>query len=192
VNAPAQRSYLLRVAGLVPPEVLQDRLTELGLAAHQVRTVLIGRFSGQHALLELLRTLRGRGVEVLEVRRLPQHEDAVMVAGPRVSAQLTPGHASYDLTVAGDLGPGVHAALAPYAAILEELSAEMRTRTPVDVRVVDLVLLLESRGVRVASIAAVEDPPIAGARRRNRERVPEAVQLSELPHRAVARRTGTT
>ncbi len=188
VTAPTDRSYLLRLAGLVPPELLQDRLVELGLTAHHVRTVLVGRFSGQHALLELLRALRVYGVEVLEVRRLPQQEvaDAVMVAGPRVSAQLVPGEATFDLSVAGDLGPGVHAALAPYVEALEDLHAIMGARTD-DVHVVDLVLLLEFRGATVASIAAAHDVSGVPPQRTNRDRVPEAVDLSTRRRTAEAR-----
>jgi hypothetical protein len=140
-------------------------------------------------LLELLRALRAHGVEVVEVRRLPQPEatEAVTVSGPRVSAQLAPGLASYELTVAGDLGPGVHAALEPYALALGELQALMRTRTPGDVQVVDLVLLLEFRGLRVASIAAAGDGSVVPTRRTNRDRVPEAVDLSTRPRHAVGR-----
>ena len=190
MSVPTHRSYLLRVAGLVTPELLHDRLTELGLTAHQVRTVLVGRFSGQHALLELLRALRLRGVDVFEVRRLahPEAAEAVAVAGPRVAAQLAPGQASNDLTDAGDIGPGVHAALAPYAEALYALQAQMRGRTEDDVLVIDLVLLLEFRGFRVASIAATRDEPVVPAQRRsNRDRVPEATDLSALRQRAVGR-----
>ena len=167
MNAPAQRSYLLRVAGLVDSDLLHDRLGELGLTAHQVRTVLVGRFSGQHALLELLRALRVQGVDVLEVRRLAQPEaaEAVMVAGPAVLTQLVPGQSSYDLRVAGDIAPGVHAALAPYADALESLREVIQTRTDEDVHVIDLVLLLEFRGFRVASIATAHDEPVGRGRR---------------------------
>ena len=161
-----ERNYQVRVAGLLQLEELQSQLQELNLTPHQVRTVLVARFAGQHALHEFLRELRGYGLEVVDVRRLPQAETREpMVVGPTVTAQLVPGHASYELTVAGDMGPGVHAALTPYAAALGELHTVLGARTSHDVEFLDLVLLLESRGLRIASIAVVDEAPVVRRQR---------------------------
>jgi hypothetical protein len=156
----SERNYQVRVAGLLRPEELQDRLGFLQLTPHQVRTVLVARFAGQHGLPEFLKELRGYGLEVMDVRRLSQSEIAeTTVVGPTVTAELVPGQGSYELTVAGDLGAGVHAALTPYATTLGELHTVLRARTSRDVEFLDLVLLLESRGLRIASIAVVDEPP---------------------------------
>lgn len=182
VSTMPERNYQVRIAGLLRLEELQDRFQELPLTPHQVRTVLVARFDGPHALHEFLRELRGYGLEVVDVRRLSQAEaaEARAVAGPTVTAQLVPGDSSYELTVAGDLGPGVHAALTPYAAALGELHTVLRARTSQDVEFLDLVLLLESRGLRIASIAVVDDEvpavprqrPPRRDRRRERGKVP--------------------
>jgi hypothetical protein len=161
-----ERNYQVRVAGLLRIEDLQSRFQELQLTPHQVRTVLVARFAGQHGLHEFLRELRGYGLEVVDVRRLQQSEAAeAMVVGPTVRAQLAPGQASYELTVAGDIGPGVHAALTPYATALGELHTVLRARTSHDVEFLDLVLLLESRGLRIASIAVADDARVVPHRR---------------------------
>ena len=161
-----ERNYQVRVAGLLQLEELQSQLQELNLTPHQVRTVLVARFAGQHALHEFLRELRGYGLEVLDVRRLPQSETPeAMVVGPTVRAQLVPGQASYELTVAGDMGAGVHAALTPYATALGELHTVLGARTSHDVEFVDLVLLLESRGLRIASIAVLDDARVVPQQR---------------------------
>lgn len=154
-----ERTYQVRVAGLAPELGDQDGLGDRHLAAHRIRTVLVGRFGGQHALLEFLRHLRAYGLEVIGVRRLP-HVEAVesrMVVGPTVSSRVS-DHGSYELTVSGDVDPEVHGALTPYAAALEELHTELCLKVPEDVQFVDLVLHLEARGAKIASIAVVERP----------------------------------
>jgi hypothetical protein len=156
-----ERSYLVRVAGLLGFQDLRSRFEELELAPHQVRTLLVARFAGRDGLREFLRELRGHGLEVVDVRRLSQSEASeTMVLGPTVRTQLVPGQQSYELTVAGDLDAGVHAALTPYATALGELQTVLCTRTPDELEFLDLVLLLESRGLRIASLSVVEEAPV--------------------------------
>jgi hypothetical protein len=76
---PAPRAaYEIRVAGLVPIRDLLRELADAETAGHEVRTVLSGRFTDQAHLHGFLNRLRARGLEVVEVRRLP----AVDVADP--------------------------------------------------------------------------------------------------------------
>lgn len=56
-----ERTCQVRVAGLAPELGEQELLGDRRLAAHRIRTVLVGRFGGQHALLEFLRHLRAYG-----------------------------------------------------------------------------------------------------------------------------------
>jgi hypothetical protein len=171
-----ERTYQVRVAGLLGLHDLQSRLHELDLSGHQVRTVLVGRFSGQHALLGFLREIRAHGLEVLDVRRLPRGEaaEAHEMAGPTVRGQLTHARRGYAFTVAGDIGGRASAALAPYATALEQLHTVLRTRTPEDVEFVDLVLLLESRGLKIASIAVMDEGPAVPKPRIPLQRLPES------------------
>jgi hypothetical protein len=66
----AEHAYEVRVSGLLATtEVLED-LGEVEMAAHDVTTVLSGRFADQAALSDFLRLLRAHGLEVLEIRRV--------------------------------------------------------------------------------------------------------------------------
>ncbi len=61
--------YEIRVAGVLPPEVLLD-FEELTAAVEPVETVLHGPLADQATLQDLLARLETLGVPVLEVRRL--------------------------------------------------------------------------------------------------------------------------
>lgn len=65
-----QTMYEIRVAGTVPEEDLRD-MGAVASAPEQVNTVLYG-ISDQAALYGLLARLRALGIEVLEVRRVPE------------------------------------------------------------------------------------------------------------------------
>jgi hypothetical protein len=70
----AERTYEVRVTGLVPTQDLLDELGDVEIAEHEVRTVLSARFPDQAALYGFLHRLRAFGLEVVEVRRLPSAE----------------------------------------------------------------------------------------------------------------------
>jgi hypothetical protein len=61
--------YEIRVAGVLPPEVLLD-FEKLTASVEPVETVVHGPLRDQSALRGLLDRLETFGVEVLEVRRL--------------------------------------------------------------------------------------------------------------------------
>lgn len=62
-------TYELRVAGAVPEQDLRD-LGAVTLAVDQVNTILYG-IPDESALYGLLSRLRALGIEVVEVRRVP-------------------------------------------------------------------------------------------------------------------------
>ncbi|HEY7721610.1 MAG TPA: hypothetical protein VIB11_07200 [Pedococcus sp.] len=65
----AQSMYEIRVAGTVPEEDLRD-MGAVRVAQDQVNTVLYG-VADQTALYGLLERLRALGLDVVEVRRVP-------------------------------------------------------------------------------------------------------------------------
>jgi hypothetical protein len=65
----ASSYYEIRVAGVLPPEVLAD-FERLTAAVEPVETVVHGPLEDQAALNGLLARLETFGVEVLELRRL--------------------------------------------------------------------------------------------------------------------------
>jgi hypothetical protein len=65
-------SYEIRVAGTLPPEVLLD-FERLTACVEPARTLLRGQLRDQAALYGLLARLEMFGLQVLEVRRL--HDD---------------------------------------------------------------------------------------------------------------------
>ena len=67
----ADRTYEIRLTGLVPTEELLDEVGEVEVVEHEFRTVLSGRFADQPALHGFLHRLRAYGLEVVEVRRVP-------------------------------------------------------------------------------------------------------------------------
>jgi hypothetical protein len=127
--------YQVRVAGLVPADELHDELADVTLEVHQVRTVLIGRFTHPGALVEFLRQLRLRGLDIVDVRKLPAHRA--------------------ELTIAGEWRPELGPVLETFETAVSELHTVLRARVPEEVGFVDLVLLLESRGLKIASIVPV-------------------------------------
>jgi hypothetical protein len=66
----------------------------------------------------------------------------------------TPGRgaATYELVVAGDLGPVLRHALAPYASAHCEHHTVLRTVVGEDSDLVDLVLMLASRGLEISDV----------------------------------------
>jgi hypothetical protein len=68
------RTYEIRIDGLVPTEELLDQLREVRVAEHEFRTLLTGRFEDQAELHSFLNLLRSYGLEVIEVRRIPRAE----------------------------------------------------------------------------------------------------------------------
>ena len=70
----ADRTYEVRINGLVPTEELLDQLGDVRVAEHELRTVLTGRFADQAELYAFLNLLRSYGLEVIEVRRVPRAE----------------------------------------------------------------------------------------------------------------------
>ena len=69
------RTYEIRVTGLVSTQDLLDELGDVDVAEQEFRTVLSGRFRDQAALYGFLHRLRAYGLEVVEVRRLPSGSD---------------------------------------------------------------------------------------------------------------------
>jgi hypothetical protein len=67
-------TYEVRVAGLVPPEALAG-LPDVQVAQQELRTVLTGSFEDQAALHGFLQRLRALGLELIEVRSLPNPDD---------------------------------------------------------------------------------------------------------------------
>jgi hypothetical protein len=59
---------------------------------------------------------------------------------------------TYELTVVGDVGPAVRNALAPYASASSEHRTTLRTGVGEDRDLVDLVLMLASRGLEITDI----------------------------------------
>lgn len=70
------RTYEVRITGLVPTEELLEELGDVEIAEHEFRTVLLARLPDQAALYGLLHRLRAYGLEVVEVRRMPSDEEA--------------------------------------------------------------------------------------------------------------------
>jgi len=69
------RTYEVRITGLVPTEELLEELGDVEIAEHEFRTVLLARLPDQAALYGFLHRLRAYGLEVVEVRRMPSGED---------------------------------------------------------------------------------------------------------------------
>lgn len=67
----AERTFEIRITGLVPTQALLDELGDVETAEHEFRTVLSGRFADQAALYGFIHKLRSFGLEIVEVRRVP-------------------------------------------------------------------------------------------------------------------------
>lgn len=70
----ADRTYEVRVTGLVPTQDLLDELGDVQITEHEIRTVLSARIPDQAALYGFLHRLRAFGLEVVEVRRVASPE----------------------------------------------------------------------------------------------------------------------
>ena len=70
-----ERVYEVRVNGLVPSDLLTGELAEIEVVGHEMRTVVSVRISDQAALHAFLHRLRTYGLELVEIRRLAEHED---------------------------------------------------------------------------------------------------------------------
>lgn len=71
----SDRTYEVRVTGLVPTQELLSELGDVEIAEHELRTVLSGRFADQAALYGFLHRLRAFGLEVVEVRRIASPDE---------------------------------------------------------------------------------------------------------------------
>lgn len=69
-----ERTYEVRLSGLVSTQDLVDTLRDVDLAEHELTTVLSGHFVDQGSLYSFLNLLRSYGLEVVEVRRVPDPE----------------------------------------------------------------------------------------------------------------------
>jgi hypothetical protein len=72
----SDRTYEVRITGLVSTEELIEELGDVEIAEHEFRTVLLARLPDQAALYGFLHRLRAYGLEVVEVRRMPSDDDA--------------------------------------------------------------------------------------------------------------------
>ena len=79
----SDRTYEIRVTGLVSTQDLLDELGDVDVAEHEFRTVLSGRFPDQAALYGFLHRLRAYGLEVVEVRRVPSGGEPTGETGPQ-------------------------------------------------------------------------------------------------------------
>lgn len=88
----ADRTYEVRVTGLVPTQDLLDELGDVEIAEHEVRTVLSARFPDQAALYGFLHRLRSFGLEVVEVRRVPVPQQRIPLheQAPPSTVERTP------------------------------------------------------------------------------------------------------
>jgi len=75
------RTYEVRLTGMVPTPDLLDELGYIEAVEHEWRTVLSGRFPDQAALYGFLNRLRAYGLEVVEVRRMTRGDDSVTYPG---------------------------------------------------------------------------------------------------------------
>jgi hypothetical protein len=63
------RVFEVRISGLVSAEVLLE-LEDVEATAHEMRTVLVGRFQDQAALYGFLHRVRAYGLDIVEVRQI--------------------------------------------------------------------------------------------------------------------------
>jgi hypothetical protein len=105
-----ERTYEVRVSGLVPTKDLLDELGDVEIAEHEVRTVFSGRFRDQAALYGFLHRLRAYGLEVVEVRRVPapadEAQDTERLHAPEVPAPRMPSEDSSETGAEADAEAG--------------------------------------------------------------------------------------
>ena len=83
MNAPAERSdslparalYQVRVSGPIPDDLVRD-LKGINVTVEPAETVLYGSLPDQSALFGLLVRIHDLGLQLLEVRRLTQEDNA--------------------------------------------------------------------------------------------------------------------
>ena len=80
----ADRTYEVRINGLVPTQELAEQLREVRVVEQELRTVLSGRFVDQAELYAFLTLLRSYGLEVVEVRQTTSFPGDDPPAPPRV------------------------------------------------------------------------------------------------------------
>jgi hypothetical protein len=66
------------------------------------------------------------------------------------------GPAVYELTLAGAIGPVLRFALKPHQVAQTQICTILRTRASADRDLVDLMLRLESRGLKVEDVSRVD------------------------------------
>jgi hypothetical protein len=162
-----RQTYQIRVAGLLPEQHAREVLLGCQVEGHHLRSVLVGRLEGRGALFALLQQLRGHGLEVLDVRRVPGEVTPSLPRGARTRCPVD--GVDYEVAVAGEVTEAIQRGLEPCVMALAGLHTVLRATVPPEVRFVDLVLWLESRGLRIASIAAVGSPAGVPGQRRSHE-----------------------
>ena len=143
------RIYEVRVSGPVPTDIL-FRLGDVDVATQELRTVLGGRFRDQAALYGFLHRLRTLGLEIIEVRQVAG--GTTEGAGENAEAGRSPprgnerqGTRRYEITVAGQLGGAMRAALRPYCVARSDFCTIFRTRSSwSNGDLVQLLMLLEA------------------------------------------------
>ena len=153
----ADRTYEVRINGLVSTEELLEELRDVRVAEHEFRTVLSGRFVDQAELYAFLNRLRSYGLEVVEVRRVARAPRAGKSTEGRKRPMSPPRRPrrGYELTVVGGLGPG--AACDGRASRDRDLRRHtiMCLRAQDDEDLVDVRRLLGSRGLEITNISTI-------------------------------------
>jgi hypothetical protein len=75
------------------------------------------------------------------------------------------GPAMYELTVAGAIGPVLRSALKPHKVERTQICTILRAGASADRDLVDLMLMLESRGLKVEDVSRLENPRRKGFER---------------------------
>jgi hypothetical protein len=73
-----------------------------------------------------------------------------------MSPDWTSGPGLYELTVAGAIGPVLRFALKPHKIAPTQMCTILRTRASADRDLVDLMVMLESRGLEVEDVSRVD------------------------------------
>jgi hypothetical protein len=74
-SSPARAQYQLRVSGSIPQDLIRD-LEGLNVTVEPAETVLYGTLADQSALFGLLVRIHDLGIQLLEVRRVTEDNDA--------------------------------------------------------------------------------------------------------------------
>jgi hypothetical protein len=76
-----QASYQVRIAGVIPAELLAE-LRDLTVSVEPPETVLHGSLPDQSAVVGLISRIHGLGLRLIEVRRLPSEDGPEAPPGP--------------------------------------------------------------------------------------------------------------